>query len=150
VIGLPSKHDRLTRHVLVWVSTAVLKHHDQNHGKMGLFHLTSCSMLFREVRAESQGRNWNRGHRGVLPSALFPMACSAWFLLASRTTCPGGAPPVVNGSVWWGNVLNSGSLPKWVELVFPWYKTCQRNISVNQIDAGRTFHKIKYCYRMKV
>ena len=36
---------------------------------------------------------WSRDHGGVLLTVLLPMACSACFLMPSRTTGPGVTPP---------------------------------------------------------
>jgi hypothetical protein len=66
----------------------------------------------KEVRTEIQtgqepgGRGWCRGHGGELLTDLFPMACSAFFLIELRTTNPGLAPPTM---VW---VLPNQSLIK--------------------------------------
>jgi hypothetical protein len=40
----------------------------------------------RKSRQEPEGRNWCRGHGGMLLPGLFPRACSACFLIVLRAT----------------------------------------------------------------
>lgn len=70
-----AKSGSLTR-----VSKAVIKLNYTNMGRkrVHLLHLTTCSPSIWEVsRQEPRGRNWSRGHRGVLLTGfLFLLSCS--------------------------------------------------------------------------
>jgi hypothetical protein len=75
------------------------------------------------------GRKWSRDHGGMLLTGLLSMACSVWFLIQSKTTCPEMAWPslawilshkslvkgmphrYVHGSIWWSQWFNSSSFP---------------------------------------
>lgn len=54
-----------------------------------------CSSLLKAVRIRTQtgrdsgGWSWSGGHQGVILTGLLPIACSACFLMETRTTSPG-------------------------------------------------------------
>jgi hypothetical protein len=89
---------------LVGVSIAVMKHHDQKQAGEKRVHLAYTSILLFIIKG-SQDRNSNQAEtwkqelmqRPWRDGAywLAPMACSAFFLIESRTTCPGIAPPTM-------------------------------------------------------
>lgn len=68
-----------------------------NVGKKGIISLTvtrnSLSEAVRQELSQSwnQHRSWCRCHRGMLPTGLLLIACSACFLLEARTMCLGVA-----------------------------------------------------------
>ena len=84
------------------IASAVVKQPDlSSMGRRGLIQLPPpqhCSSL-EGVRAGTQagqepaGRSWCRGHDWVQLTGLLLMACSACFLIESRTTSPGMASP---------------------------------------------------------
>ena len=82
---------------LLWYSTMT----KCNLGRSELISLTVpyTRSLSKAVRAGTQagqepgGRRWCRGHGGVLPTDLLPVACSACFLIDSRTSSLGIEPP---------------------------------------------------------
>jgi hypothetical protein len=52
----------------------------------------------RKSRQVPGGRSWHRGHGRVLFTGLFFMACSVFFLIASKNMSPGVTPPPVVGT----------------------------------------------------
>jgi hypothetical protein len=92
-------------HVLVRITTAVMKHHDQSKlGRKGVFglHRYTATSLF--ILHRSQDRNSNRvGTWGelmqklwrLLLTGLLLMTCSACFLIEPMTASPGMAPPTM-------------------------------------------------------
>ena len=80
--------------VLVWVSVAMAKHHNQKQlGRKGFIGLSLlphyCSSL-KDIRTGTQTGQEprGRGHGQELLTGLFPMACSACFLTEPRTASP--------------------------------------------------------------
>jgi len=69
-------------------------------GRKGFIQLT-LSLFTKEIRTGTQagqepgGRNWCRGHAGMLLTGLLPQACSACFLIEPKITSPGMAPPTM-------------------------------------------------------
>jgi hypothetical protein len=67
-------------------------------GRKGLIQLTlpHCCSSPKEVRAGTQAGQGagadGRGHGGMLLTGLLPLACSACFLIETKTTSPGMAP----------------------------------------------------------
>ena len=101
--------------VLVRVSTAAINHHDQKQaGQERVYLAYTSTVLF--IIGGSQDRNSNRAGNWkqelmqspwrVLLTGLFPMACSACFLIELRTISAGMAP---HTAVW---VLSHQSLTK--------------------------------------
>ena len=88
--------------VLVRVSIAVMKHHGQKaswEGK-GLFGLHFCIAVHHQRKAGQelkQNRNLEAGTEAeaMEGSCLFPMACSACFLIEPRTTSSRVALPIM-------------------------------------------------------
>lgn len=85
-------------------TVVVIKHYDQKHlGRKGFivlmlsYHMSSSKEVMTGTQAwqEPGGRSWCRGRGGMLLTGLLPMACSACFLMESRTTNPGVAPPTM-------------------------------------------------------
>ena len=79
----------------------MIKGHDQSSlGREGFvwLMLPHHSSSLKEVRTgtqagqEPKGRSWCRGHGGALLTGFLIMACSACFLMESRTTSPGMTP----------------------------------------------------------
>jgi hypothetical protein len=70
-------------------------------GMKEFIHLTftHCCSSSNEVRTgihtgqEPGGRNWCRGHGGMLLTGLLPLACSACSFIEPKTTSPGMKPP---------------------------------------------------------
>jgi hypothetical protein len=58
-----------------------------------LLFITKGSQDWNSSRSGS--RSWCRGYGGMLLTDLLPLACSACFLLETKTTSPGMAPPTV-------------------------------------------------------
>jgi hypothetical protein len=58
-----------------------------------LLFITKRSQDWNSSRSGS--RSWCRGHGGMFLTGLFPLVCSAWFLIEPKTTSPGMAPPTV-------------------------------------------------------
>lgn len=83
--GLGYKHGEKT---ILHYSIAMIKHYDWRQFEVGKdsFQLTTLRSDF--VTEGSQGRDWSRGRGEVLFTGLFPVACSTWLLLWSRTTSP--------------------------------------------------------------
>lgn len=76
------------------VFIAVIKRHNQEQlWKERLFYLTVCNPLSREVQAGTWRQGQMQRHGDVLLTDWYPMACSACFLIAPRTTCPGVTLP---------------------------------------------------------
>jgi len=112
--------------VLVKVTTAVMKY----HGGKGLFslhfhifvhHQRKPEWILSRAGLEPGGRSWCRGHGGMLLSGLFPLACSACFLIEPRITVqrwhhPQWAGPSLLTTNWenalrwisWGHFLRWG------------------------------------------
>ena len=97
--------------VFIWVSVAVMKHHEQsNLGRKGFLWLAlpqHCSSS-KEVKTGTQvgqepgGRSSCRGNEGVLLTGLFPVAYSACVLIAPRPISPEMTPPTVG----WARLSN--------------------------------------------
>ena len=70
----------------------------QSWGSRGLFsshYINKESQDRSSSRVEKpRGRNWCRGHGGVLLTGLLLMTCSACFLTEPRTISPGTDPPL--------------------------------------------------------
>jgi hypothetical protein len=87
-------------YVLVRVTTATMKDHNQKHEEEGFIQLIppqSNSSLKEATTGIRQGRDLEAGDDaeaigGVLRIDLLLMACSACFLMELRTTSPGMAP----------------------------------------------------------
>ena len=102
--------------VWVWVTTALMKHHDQSTLGFIWFILPYCCLSSEEAktgtqtRQEPRSRSWCRGHGGVLLTSLFPEACSTCFHIEPRTTNPQ-----------WSSVLHHQSLIKKIlyRVVYP-------------------------------
>lgn len=85
-------------HVLVWVTIAIIKHHDQSNlvrEKVVWFILT-IEGIGIQTGQESVGRRGCRDHGGVLFTGLLLIAFSAFLLIGLRTTCSGTASPTVD------------------------------------------------------
>lgn len=74
------------------------KYHDQNH--RGLFGITLYTTVYHCGKLRKNSRQaWGAGteveinYGEMLLSSLLPMACSAFFPITSKTTCPGMAIP---------------------------------------------------------
>lgn len=87
-----------------YFSTAVMIHHDLNKatwrrgGGGGLTVFFVLQLLVQqpgksrqETRQELGDRNWSRGHTEALLKSLLLTSFSIWFLMPSKTTCPGVA-----------------------------------------------------------
>lgn len=73
---------------------------DSHHGQEQLqgvvyFSLQIIVHHWRKPKHECGGRNWKRGHGGALLTDWVPLACSACFLVHSRTACLGMSPSTV-------------------------------------------------------
>ena len=80
-----------------------MKHHDQKQAGEERVYLASTSSLYspslREARTGTQAGllsgGWSTGHGRMLLTGLFPMACSACWLIEPRKTNPGMTPPTM-------------------------------------------------------
>lgn len=92
--------------ILVWISIAVTKHHDQMWigEKERVYSAYSSILLFtlKKFRIGSQtgqylaGRNWYRSHEEEMCTALLPLAYSTCFLIVSSSTNSGMTPPTIS------------------------------------------------------
>jgi hypothetical protein len=109
---------------------------------MLLYH--HCSSLKKvktgnPTELEPGGRSWCSGHRGVLLTGLRHMACSACFLIESRTSSPGMAPPTRGWALFHQSLIKkmlywlASSLVLW-RYFLNWGSLLSDDISVCQVD----------------
>ena len=89
---------------LIRVSTASVKHYDQNQvGEERVYLAYMSTLLFitrgRQDRNSNRARTWRQGLMQrpwrVLLTGLLPLVCSACFLIEPKTTSPEMAPPTM-------------------------------------------------------
>lgn len=87
--------------ISVWVSIAVVNHHDQNQLGEETVYFISCFVVHHQEKQRLQLKDSNC-HRGseepVINGWLF-MACSTYFLRAFRTYFSGVAPPTIGRTI---------------------------------------------------
>jgi hypothetical protein len=129
-----------------------------------LLYITKGSQDWNHTGQEPGGRRWCRGHGGMFLTDLFPLACSACFLIEPRTS-PGMAPPTM---VWalsprsliekmsyswisWRHFLKGGS--------FLWnnFSLCQVDTETQPVQASfpftdtwLSFLLLSLCYGLQV
>jgi hypothetical protein len=85
--------------------------------------------------SRSGSRSWCRGHGGMLLTGLFPLACSTCFLIESKTTSPGMAPPTIGPPCLITNWENALQLDLMETFCFNWSSFLCDNSSLCQVDT---------------